>query len=248
MAAAVTHVQVTETIAYHGRLPSVVQSVSAGVLSLSDPACASFSCSVSFGVKVPPGVTLTAAGGPLYISGTSATNLDSDGAPVTATNIHGPLTVSTHGGPLQINGLTGPLRADTGGGPLIATRLSAATAAVTTDTGPAQITFSAAPESVTVSTSGGPAELAVPGGPYALTADSDGAPQIIGIATSSTANRSLNISTGGGQLVISSGKTAAALAPGPGANHLPLALPSGTPHFSPGHGPGSGHPVTVLGP
>jgi hypothetical protein len=203
-AAPVTHVQVTEQIAYYRRPPVVVQTVSGGRLSLADPACANDSCSVSFAVTAPPGVTVTAAGGPLFVSGTSGANLNSGGAAVTASDIHGPLTVSTHGGPLQINGLTGPLRADTGGGPVAATRLTAATAVVTTGSGPAQITFSAAPDSLTVSTSGGLAELVVPGGPYALSTNSDGAPQTIAIATSSAAHRSITITTGGGQLLISS--------------------------------------------
>jgi hypothetical protein len=205
-AAPVTHVQITELIVYSDRPPAVVQSVSGGRLSLADPACANDRCSVSFAVRVPPGVTVTAAGGPLFISGVSGANLDSGGASVIASNIHGPLTVSTHGGPLQINGLSGALRADTGGGPVVATRVTAATAVITTGSGPAgsaQITFSAAPTSVTVSTGGGLAELSVPGGPYALTANSDGALQTIGIATSSAAHRSITVTTGGGPLVIS---------------------------------------------
>ena len=211
-AAPVSHVQVIEMIAYYGRPPAVELSVSGGRPSLADPACADNSCSVSFAVKVPPTVTVTATGGQLSISGISGATLDSDGAPVSATNIRGPLTVSTLGGLLQINGLTGPLHAETGGGQVIATGITAATAVVTTGCGPAQITFSAAPESVTVGTGdgsvcGGSADLTVPGGPYALTANSDGAPQIIGITTSSAARRSITVTTGGGHLVISSGKS-----------------------------------------
>jgi hypothetical protein len=222
MTAPVTHVQVTETIAYFGSPPAVVQSVSRGRLSLADPACANDSCSVSFSVKVPPGVTVTAAGGPLFISGTSGANLDSAGAPVIATNIHGPLIASTHGGPLQVNGLTGPLRADTGGGQVIATRVSAATAAVTAGSGPVQISFSAAPESVTVSTRGALAELSVPGGPYALTTNSDGAPQTLAIATSSTAHRTITVTTGGGRLLITSGNISGIYGPPPLIGHHPV--------------------------
>jgi hypothetical protein len=213
--ARVTHVQVTERIAYVGGPPAVVQSVSGGRLSLADPACANERCSVSFAVTVPPGVSVTAVGGPLFISGTSGANLDSGGAPVIATNIHGPLTVSTDGGPLQVNGLTGPLRADTSGGPVAATRITAATAVVTTGSGQAQIMFSAAPTSVTVSTGGGLAELSVPGGPYALTTNSDGAPQTIAIATSSAAHRSITVNTGGGQLIINAGQIRIYGPPGP---------------------------------
>jgi len=204
--APVAHVQITETIIWSASPPAVVQSVSGGRLSLADPACANDSCSVSFVVKVPPGVTVTAAGGPLFISGTSGADLDSDGAPVSVTDIRGPLNVSTHGGPLQINGLTGPLLANTGGGQVVASHVTAASAVVTTSHGPVQLAFSAAPTSVTVSTSGGLAELSVPGGPYALTTNSDGAAQTIGIATSSAAHRSITITTGGGPLIIGSGK------------------------------------------
>jgi hypothetical protein len=214
-AAPVSHVEVTETIAYYGSPPAVVQSVSGGRLSLADPACANWTCLVSFTVRVPLGVTVTASGGPMIISGTAGANLDSRGAPVTATNIRGPLTVSTHGGPLDINGLTGPLSADTDGGPATAIRVAAATALVSTGGGPAQVSFSAAPQSVTVSTRGGPATLIVPGGPYALNANSDGALQIIDIATSSTAHRSITITTGGGRLAISSRQSPGTLLPPP---------------------------------
>jgi hypothetical protein len=207
-AAPVTHVEVTETIAYFYRPPTVTQSVSRGRLLLADRQCANDTCSVSFAVKVPLGVTVsvTSASGGVTVSGTSGANVHSGRAPVIATNIHGPLTVSTNGGPLQINGLTGTLRADTAGGPLIATRVSSATAVVTTGSGPAQITFSAAPESVSVSTRGGLAQLIVPGGPYALTTNTGGALQTIAIATSSAAHRAINVTTGGGRLLISSGE------------------------------------------
>ena len=205
-AAPVTHVQITEMIIWSASPPAVVQSVSGGHLSLSDPACANDSCSVSFVVMVPPGVTVTAVGGPLSVSGTSGANLDSEGAPVSVTDIHGPLNVSTHGGLLQINGLTGPLHANTGGGQVVADRVTAATAVVTTGSGPVQMAFSAAPTAVTVTTTGGLVELSVPGGPYALTTNSDGAAQTIGIATSSVARRSITITTSGGPLIIGSGK------------------------------------------
>jgi hypothetical protein len=220
-AAPVTHVQISEMIIWSASPPAVVQSVSGGRLSLADPACANDSCSVSFVVKVPSGVTVTAVGGPLFISGTAGANLDSEGGPVSVTGIHGPLNVSTHGGPLQINGLTGPLRADTGGGQVVATHVTAATAVVTTSRGPAQIEFSAAPTSVTVTTSGGLAELSVPGGPYALTTNSAGAAQTIGIATSSAAHRSITVTTGGGPLIIGSGKIPDFYGPPPPARARP---------------------------
>jgi hypothetical protein len=187
-----------------GGVPAVALSVSGGRLTLSDPACASSDCSVNFAVTVPPDVTVTVStqGDPVTVSGTAGADLNSDGGPVRATRIGGPLTVATGGGPLTVTGLTGPLRADTDGGTLIARGIAAASATVTTGGGPAQIAFSAAPSAVTVSTDGGPALLTVPGGPYALSADSGGGPQQVGIATDPHARSSLAINSGGGPLVI----------------------------------------------
>jgi hypothetical protein len=201
-------VQVSETVTYSplaGGPPAVTESLSRGHLILADPVCLQvFPCIVGFAVTVPPGVTVTAVteGGPLTVSGTGAANLDSGGGPVSATNISGPLTVSTEGGPLLVDGLAGALRADTGGGPLTANGVDAAAATVSTDSGDAQIAFSAAPQQVTLSTNGGLAALTVPGGPYALTADSAGGPQSVGIATDPSARRSILVSSGGGPVQI----------------------------------------------
>jgi hypothetical protein len=203
-------VQISETITYEygsqaGGPPAVTESLSRGHLILADPACLQvFPCVVGFAVTVPPGVTVTAMtdGGPLTVSGTGAANLDSGGAPVSATRIGGPLTVSTEGGPLLVDGLSGALRADTGGGSLTALGVGAAAATASTDGGDVRIAFSAAPQQVTVSTAGGLAALTVPGGPYALTADSSGGPQSVGIATDPSARRSITVTTGGGPVQI----------------------------------------------
>ena len=203
----VRRVQVTETLMYDpqsGGPPAVAQSLSGGRLSLGDPACANSNCDVSFSVTVPSGVTatVTTEGAPVTVSGIAGANLDSGGGPVRATDIGGPLTVSTGGGPLQLDGIAGTLRADTGGGPLTAQGIAATTATITTGGGGARLAFSAVPDTVTVNTDGGSAQLAVPGGPYALTADSDGGPQSVGIATDPASGRSITVISGGGPLWI----------------------------------------------
>ena len=203
----VRRVQITETLTYDpqaGGPPAVVQSVSGGRLTLGDPACANSNCDVSFSVTVPSGVTatVTTEGAPVTVSGIAGANLDSGGGPVRATDIGGPLTVSTGGGSLQLDGLAGTLRADTGDGPLTAQGVASTTATITTGGGDARLAFSAAPDTVTVSTDGGSAQLAVPGGPYALTADGDGGPQSVGIATDPAAARSITVISGGGSLWI----------------------------------------------
>lgn len=235
-AAAVRHVQITETITYATRarsgatvvhaapagslsdspsaaaggpppgvVPVVVQSVSGGHLNLGDPACANSSCSVSFAVTVPADVTaiVRTEGSSVSVSGIAGANLESDGGPVSATKIGGPLTVITGGGSLQLDGLTGTLNVDTGSGPLTAHGITAASATVITNGGDAWLAFSAAPDTVTVSTDGGNARLTVPAGPYALTVDSGGGPQpSVGIPADPRAHRSITVISGGGSLWI----------------------------------------------
>jgi hypothetical protein len=205
-AAPVRHVRVTETIGYDPRQgpPAVTQSVSGGRLTLADPACNNTDCGVAFAVTVPPDVAVTVAseGGPVTVSGTNGASLDSGGGQVSATGIHGPLTVTTEGGPVVLNGLTGLLSAETGGGTLWAQGVTAATATVITAGGDARIEFAKAPDTVIVSTDGGAATMAMPGGPYALTTDANGGPQTVGIPTSPTARRSITVTSGGGPLVI----------------------------------------------
>jgi hypothetical protein len=55
---------------------------------------------------------------------------------------------------------------------------------------------------VTISTDGGPATLRLPGGPYALTADSEGGPELIGIATDPAARASVKVTSGGGPILL----------------------------------------------
>ena len=55
---------------------------------------------------------------------------------------------------------------------------------------------------MTVSTDGGPALLTVPGGPYGLSAESDGGPQQVEIATDPRTRASLAVNSGGGPLMI----------------------------------------------
>ena len=202
-----SHVRVVETIMFNpdnGPPPAVRDTVADGRLTLDAPACAVSGCSVGFTVTVPGRVSVrvATAGGAVTVSGTGAANLDSGGGPLQATQVDGPLTVTTDGGALTLNSVTGPLHADTGGGALLAQGVAAATATVTTDGGVAQIGFVSAPDAVSVDSGGGPAILSVPRGPYAVTADSGGGPQQVEIATDPAAARSIRVVSDGGLLQI----------------------------------------------
>jgi hypothetical protein len=202
----VRQVKVTETIQYDPGtgLPDVTRTVSHGNLTLADPACNVEDCGVAFTVTVPADVAVTVAteGAPVQVSGTAATSLDSGGAPVQATAIHGPLTINAEGGDVLLNGLTGQLHVDTGGGNLWAQGIDAQTTTVITTGGDSRIRFTAPVDTLIVSTDGGAATMSVPGGPYALTTDSDGNSETLGIPVNAAAHRSITVTTGGGPLVI----------------------------------------------
>jgi len=210
-AAPVRQVQVTETIEYGdpgggpgGGPAPVLQRIEHGQLDLGDGACPDSDCQVDFVVTVPPEVTVTvdSEGGPVAVSGVAGANLDSGSGPVRATQIGGPLTVSTDGGSLLVDGVTGALRVDTSGGSLNARNVAAATVTAATGSGDARLVFSSAPETVSVSTDGGAATLIVPGGPYALTSETDSGMASVRIRTSPVASRSISVITSGGPLWI----------------------------------------------
>ncbi len=206
----VRRAEVIETINYvkqYGGLPAVVQSVSAGRLTLAAPACAISDCDVYFTVTMPAGIpaTVTTDGGAAAVSGTAGANVYSNGGPVTAEHIHGPVTADTEGGSLQLNGATGAdvesgggpvsaehidgaLTADTNGGSL---QLNGATGAdINSGGGPVTVEHIRGP--VTADTAGG--SLQLNGTTGTLRADSDGGPLSIQDADAATAW----VSTGGG--------------------------------------------------
>ncbi|HEX8005030.1 MAG TPA: hypothetical protein VF482_01215, partial [Trebonia sp.] len=202
----VSRVQVTERLMYNsaGAPPAVTQSVSGGHLTLADPACAQSDCEVAFTITTPADVTATvsSSGGPVMVSGVKAAILDSGGGQVSAQQIGGPLTISSGGGPIQADGVAGTLNADSGGGLATLSDITAANVSVSTEGGPAMVSFAAAPKSVAIHSGGGMARLAVPGGPYALTADSGGGPENVQVATDPSAHRSITITSDGGPMLI----------------------------------------------
>ncbi|HEX6448249.1 MAG TPA: hypothetical protein VF060_02180 [Trebonia sp.] len=205
-AGAVSRVTVSETIPAKasGGTPQATHSVSGGRLTVTNSACANNACAADFTITVPADVTadVSSQGGPVMVSGTAGATIESGGGAVGASRIGGPLAVSTDGGPLTVTGLAGTLNADTGGGIAIAQDVSAASADISTEGGPAMVGFAAPPRSLIVRTGGGTAQITVPGGPYALAADSGGGPEAVEVATDPSAPRSLTVTTQGGQLFI----------------------------------------------
>ena len=192
----VSRAEVIETISYvkqDGGLPAVVQSVSAGRLTLADPACATSDCTVGFAVTMPAGIpaSVTTDGGAAAVSGTAGADVDSGGAPATADHVDGPLTVNTDGGSLQLNGAPGA-DVESGGGPVTAEHIDGPLT-VNTDGGSLQQNGTAGAlhadtnggplsgqgvdaAKASVSTDGGSARIAFSAAPDAVTLSTEGGP------------------------------------------------------------------------
>jgi hypothetical protein len=192
----VSRAEIIETISYvkqDGGLPEVVQSVSAGHLTLADPACATSDCTVGFAVTMPAGIpaSVTTDGGAVAVSGTAGADVDSGGAAATADHVDGPLTVNTDGGSLQVDGAPGA-DIDSGGGPVTADHVDGPLT-VNTDGGSLQLTATAGPlradtgggplsgqgvdaATADVSTDGGAARIAFSAAPDTVLLSSEGGP------------------------------------------------------------------------
>jgi peptidoglycan hydrolase-like protein with peptidoglycan-binding domain len=123
-------------------------TLSGGTLRLSiDCSGLVFSCGSRFEVAVPPGVTVVVDSG----SGTD-----------TVSSLSAPVTINGNQGNVHVNGVSGPLRVSTGSGSITATAIRSFAVRMTADQGSADVSFAAAPRSVTVRCSVGNATVKVP--------------------------------------------------------------------------------------
>lgn len=167
---AVSQVTVREAISFGGpAAPAVTSSVSHGVLTLAAPSCARSDCMVGFTVTVPDSVAVNASSGgaEIGVSGATTADLDSAGAPVTASGIQGELTVTAGGGGITVNG-AGSADLDSGGGPVSAAGIRG-TLTVTAEGGGVRVHGAGA---TSIDSGGGPVDAT--GILGALTATADG--------------------------------------------------------------------------
>jgi Putative adhesin len=106
-----------------------------------------FSCGSRFEVAVPPGIAVTV---------NSGSNTD------TVSGLSGPVTVNGNQGGVNVSGVSGQLQVSTGSGSITATAIRSSAVQMMTNQGSADISFAAAPQSVTVRCSTGNATVRVP--------------------------------------------------------------------------------------
>ena len=167
----VNQVTVAETIGYFGMAGprEVTARDDGGALTLAAPACQNGGCSVGFAVIVPasfPAVTVSASseGASVRVSDVAAADIDSGGGPVSASQVHGLLTVTAGGGAITASG-AGSASLDSGSGNVTAGAISG-TLNVTSEGGRIDVHDAG---SATLDSGSGPVSVTGVLGPLAVT-------------------------------------------------------------------------------
>ena len=201
----VHQVTVTEAISFAGpgQAPAVTTAVSDRRLTLDAPACATSGCSVGFTVTVPPSVAVSAESddGGIAVAGMAGANLDSGGGPVQASNIHGPLSISSEDGGITVTNVSAPsgTNLDSGGGPVQASHIHGPLT-VSSEDGGITVSDVTAPE-VNLDSGGGPIQVGRVDAPVTLASEDGG-------VTVNALTGNLQADTGGGPFAgsVSSGR------------------------------------------
>jgi hypothetical protein len=142
-------VWVTARISYRHKIPETTHVVRAGTLTLDSTCPASETCGIDYDVRLPPG--------------TAVTINDSVGN-LTVAALTGPVTAYTNTGRIDLRSLSGTVRVTDHTGSVKGSGVSSATAALATDVGGIDVTFSAAPATLSATSSVGSITLRLPRG------------------------------------------------------------------------------------
>jgi Toastrack DUF4097 len=165
-------------------------TLTGGTLRLSiDCSGLVLSCGSRFEVAVPPGVAITVNSG----SGSD-----------TVSGLPGPVTINGNQGDVHVSGVSGPLRVSTGSGGITATAIRSSAVQMTTNQGSADISFVAAPQSVTVRCSVGNATVRVPtaGHGYHVLVSSDAGGASSKVPDDRQAGSVVQVSSGNGDATV----------------------------------------------
>ncbi len=147
-------VSVTERISYRHKVPHTTHAVRAGTLTLNSNCPVKQTCSVEYRLRVPPDITVRVN--------------DSVGNIRLAT-LTGQVIAHTNAGGIDLRSLSGTVHVADHAGSINGSRVSSATATLSTNVGSIDIAFSTAPATLVATVSVGSITLRLPRGvPYAV--------------------------------------------------------------------------------
>ena len=149
-------VSVTENITFRHAVPVTTHRAGAGTLTL-DSQCPSLeTCSVGYDITVPRAMTV---------------QVDDNVGTIRLESLSGNVTAHTNVGTINLASVSGPVEATSHTGTIAGQDVSSAHATLGMSVGKIEVTFSAAPASITATASVGSVTLRVPGNvPYAVNA------------------------------------------------------------------------------
>jgi putative adhesin len=181
-------VSVTEHLTYRHTAPVTTHRSAAGTLTLDSQCPALETCSVGYDIKVPSATTIQIS--------------DNVGA-ISLKSLSGQVTAHTNAGNIELDTVSGPVVATGHAGSVTGTGVSSPSATLGSSVGGIEVTFSAAPASVTATTSVGSVRLHLPGGvAYAVTASSSTGTAHVGVHRQASSRHVITASTKTGTVTI----------------------------------------------
>jgi hypothetical protein len=181
-------VSVTERISYRHQLPATTHAVRAGTLTLTGTCPVHQPCDVEYHVRVPPATTV---------------RIEDRVGNIRLAALTGQATAHTNAGGIALGSLSGAVRVSDHAGSISGSDMSSATAALSTNVGSIDVSFSAAPDTVAATTSVGSISLRLPRGvEYAIHASTTVGSTKVTVPQSSNSAHSITARTQTGSVTI----------------------------------------------
>jgi len=181
-------ISVTEHISFRHTVPVTTHRAAAGTLTLDSNCPAGETCGVGYDIRVPRAVTVQVS--------------DSVGT-IWLSSLSGQVTAHTDAGDVDLASVSGPVSLTSLAGSITGQNVSSASASLRVLAGKIEVTFSAAPATLTATATAGSVTLRVPGSvPYAVDASTSVGSTQVGVIRSAASPHAITASATTGSVTI----------------------------------------------
>lgn len=181
-------VSVTENITFRHEMPVTTHRASAGTLTLDSKCPALETCGVSYEITVPRAMTVQVT--------------DNVGT-ISLESLSGDVTAHTNVGTIKLGSVSGPVEVTGNTGSILGQDVSSAHVTLRVSVGKIEVTFSAAPASVSAVSSVGSVTLRVPGTlPYAVTAHASTGSTQVTVSRDPSSSHTITATTKTGSITV----------------------------------------------
>jgi hypothetical protein len=181
-------ISVTEHISFRHTVPVTTHQAAARTLTLDSNCPAGETCGVAYDITVPRSVTVRVS--------------DNVGT-IRLSSLTGQVTAQTDAGDVDLASMSGPINITGMAGSILGQNVSSASASLHVAAGTIDVTFSAAPATLTATATAGSVTLRVPGSvPYAVDASTSVDSTDVGVISSAASPHAITASTTTGAVTI----------------------------------------------